>query len=289
MSIEPASFAREEGRWRFQWSPIFVGALIATALSSIMVTFGATLGLGVSSASPSWRDASVALWVLSGLFLILQSLISFGWAAIWPVVPARVQGLEHEEVERFDGFHGIAAWALAVVIGAFLTAMVATAANRPSTLTTPPSATEPSALSYEIDTLFRTDPDLRMVGKPGPHRRSLAIWKQGYDPPPLQIAHDCPVATVLAEGPVVNAGDDQGLRSPATSSPNNPQQGVIAHRQHQSPGEARRRSAAECQPRWWTMHSSRAVLRARVGRTSSPNRSEKSAADNAAPHKRTAA
>jgi hypothetical protein len=81
-------------------------------------------------------------------------------------------------------------------------------------------------------------------------------WRQGKaqsgrstcDPPPLQIAHDCAVAMVLAEGPVVNAGDDQGLRSQAGSPPNNPQQGVIAHRQHQSLGEARCRSAAECQP-----------------------------------------
>jgi hypothetical protein len=157
MSIEPTRFAREVGRWRFQWSPIFVGALIATALSSIMLTFGATLGLGVSSASPTWRDASVALWVLSGLFLILQSLISFGCGGyVSGRTSTTVQGFEHEEVERFDGFQGIAAWALAVVIGALLTAMVATVANRPSPLATPPSAAEPSALSYEIDTLFRT-------------------------------------------------------------------------------------------------------------------------------------
>jgi len=53
---------------------------------------------------------------------------------------------------------------------------------------------------------------------------------------------------VLAEGPVVNARDDQGIRSWAASAPNNPQQSVIAHRQHQSSGEARCRSAAECQP-----------------------------------------
>jgi hypothetical protein len=156
MSIEPTSVVREDGRWRFQWSPILVGALIAVALSSILVTFGATLGLGVSSASPTWRDASVALWVLSGLFLILQSLISFGCGGyIAGRTSIAVQG-EHEEVERGDGFQGIAAWALAVVIGALLTAMVAMATNRPSPLTTPPSATEPSALSYEIDTLFRT-------------------------------------------------------------------------------------------------------------------------------------
>src|SRR3984885_9241352 len=47
---------------------------------------------------------------------------------------------------------------------------------------------------------------------------------------------------------MVLAEDDQGLRSQAGSPPNNPQQGVIAHRQHQSLGEARCRSAAECQP-----------------------------------------
>ena len=88
-------------------------------------------------------------------FPILQSLKSAA-AAIWPATSTTVQGFEHEEVERFDGFQGIAAWALAVVIGALLTAIVAMATNRPSPLTTPPSATEPSALSYEIDTLFRT-------------------------------------------------------------------------------------------------------------------------------------
>jgi hypothetical protein len=157
MSIEPVNYARGDGRWRFQWSPILVGALIALALSSIMVTFGATIGLGVSSAAPTWRDASVALWVLSGLFLILQSLISFGCGGYMAGrTSIAVQGLEHEEVERFDGFQGVAAWALAVVFGALLTAIVAMAANHPSPLTTPPSATEPSALSYEIDTLFQT-------------------------------------------------------------------------------------------------------------------------------------
>ena len=87
-----------------------------------------------------------------------------------------------------------------------------------------------------------------MVGKPSPHRCNLAIWKQGYDPPPLQIAHDCSVAMVLAKSPVVNAGDDQRLRSRAGSSPNNPQQSIVAHRQHQSLGKARCRPAAQCQP-----------------------------------------
>jgi hypothetical protein len=53
---------------------------------------------------------------------------------------------------------------------------------------------------------------------------------------------------VLAKSPVVNAGDDRRLRSRAGSSPHNPQQSIVAHRQHQSLGEARCRPAAECQP-----------------------------------------
>jgi hypothetical protein len=86
----------------------------------------------------------------------LQSLISFGCGGyLAGRTSAAVTGLDHDEVERADGLHGIAAWALAVVLGVFLTAIVTMAANRPSTLTMPPSSTEPSALSYEIDTLFR--------------------------------------------------------------------------------------------------------------------------------------
>ena len=61
-----------------EWSPIVLGALAATALSSVLLGFGATIGLGISSAAPTWRDASAALAILSGLYLILQAIFSFG-------------------------------------------------------------------------------------------------------------------------------------------------------------------------------------------------------------------
>src|ERR1700749_2617504 len=79
MSMEATPVARRRDEpWTLQWTPIVAGALTATAVSSILVTFAATVGLGVSSAAPTWRDASVALWLLSGIYLILQALISFG-------------------------------------------------------------------------------------------------------------------------------------------------------------------------------------------------------------------
>jgi hypothetical protein len=145
---------------RFEWSPIIVGALVASAVMTILVTFGASLGLGVSSASPTWRDASIALWLLSGLFLILQALVAFGCGGYMAGRTRTSQrSLVAEDSEREDGFQGIASWALAVLIVAIVAGFVANAAHRPTTLTPTASSSEPSVLSYEIDRLMR-----------GPHR-----------------------------------------------------------------------------------------------------------------------
>src|SRR6476661_7148334 len=61
-----------------QWSPIVLGALAATALSSVLLAFAVTIGLGVTSTAPTWRDTSTALAILSGLYLIIQAVLSFG-------------------------------------------------------------------------------------------------------------------------------------------------------------------------------------------------------------------
>src|SRR5436309_532325 len=140
-----------------QWTPIIAGALAATALSLILVTFAAAIGLGVSSTAPTWRDASAALWLLSGLYLILQAVVSFAFGAY---IAGRLRrpfvAGPSEQVETRDGLHGLTVWALGVVLGAAVAALVATATvNRPSPAGADTSAAEP-VLSYELDRLFRT-------------------------------------------------------------------------------------------------------------------------------------
>jgi hypothetical protein len=157
-----------------QWTPIVAGALVAAAVSSILITFGMAVGLGVSSAAPTWRDASVALWLLSGVYLILQALVSFGCGG-YVAGRCRIpyEGGAAEDVERRDGMQGISSWALAVVIGVILTALIAMAASRPTSLAQPANTTEPSVLSYEIDHLFRPGrrpPDINI----GPLRSEAA-------------------------------------------------------------------------------------------------------------------
>ncbi len=155
VDVTPAVRARAPDAWTLQWTPIVAGALTAAAVSSILITFAATVGLGVSSAAPTWRDASVALWLLSGIYLVLQALISFSCGGY---VAGRVRSPYDgatEDTERRDGMHGVVAWALAIVLGVVLSAMVASAATRQTALSPPAATTEPSLLSYEIDQLFR--------------------------------------------------------------------------------------------------------------------------------------
>ena len=141
-----------------QWTPVIAGALAATALSLILVTFAAAVGLGASSTAPTWRDASVALWLLSGLYLILQAVISFAFGAYIagrlrrPLVPGPA-----DQVESRDGLHGLAVWAVAVVLGATVAALAGVATTaRPSPATASNSSAAEPVLSYELDRLFRS-------------------------------------------------------------------------------------------------------------------------------------
>ena len=141
-----------------QWSPIILGAFAATALSSVLLTFAVTIGLGVTSTAPTWRDASAALAILSGLYLILQAVLSFGLGGYiaghtrTSTGPAAV-----EETEHVDGAHGLGSWALAVVMGAIVAALIgaATVNRTPSMRSSAQTSTAEPLLSYELDRLFR--------------------------------------------------------------------------------------------------------------------------------------
>ncbi|MDI3564875.1 hypothetical protein [Bradyrhizobium sp. Arg816] len=152
--------AAAEGRRTIQWSSVFAGAFAAGAMSFILVGFGVAIGLGVSSASPTWRDASVALALLSGLYVIIQAIISFGvggYIAGRTARPAPVLATIEDDAERRDGLHGLTSWALAVLIGATLLAIIGAAAiDRSPIRSSSGNATSAEPLlSYELDKLFR--------------------------------------------------------------------------------------------------------------------------------------
>ena len=157
--MEGGGVAADDPR-TIQWSSVIAGALAAGAMSFILVGFGVAVGLGVSSASPTWRDASVALALLSGLFLIIQAIISFGFGgyiAGRTARPAPAMATIEDDGERRDGVHGLMSWALAVLLGAALLAMLGAAAIDRSPMRSSASNTSAAEplLSYELDKLFR--------------------------------------------------------------------------------------------------------------------------------------
>jgi hypothetical protein len=138
-----------------------VGALAAAALAFVMHSFAVAIGLAVSSAAPTWRDASLALVALSGLYLIVAALISYGVGGyVTGRLRTRLSGGTPDEIEFRDGMHGAAAWALATLLTAVIAfggAQSLTRLAAPSTGTAGPSTSVAgeNIIAYDIDRLFR--------------------------------------------------------------------------------------------------------------------------------------
>ena len=147
------------------WGPGIAGAIVAAATSFVLMSFASAVGLMVASPSPTWRDASVWLALLSGFWILVVAVGSF---ALGGYIAGRVRSTwkaSSDEVEFRDGVHGLIAWALGVMLGAALLAVTAitfAAGNAAS----PPrdTAGAPSFLAFELDRLFRPEaagPELR--------------------------------------------------------------------------------------------------------------------------------
>jgi len=162
----PVSDAGPTRGWLFDyvnWAPVIAGAVVASAAFFVLMTFAAAIGLAVSSASPTWRDTSVGLTMLSGVWTLLVAIGSY---ALGGYIAGRVRSswtAAADEIHFRDGLHGLLVWGLAVIIGAALAWGSAAVLALASIATTPPRAMSTSAaaaesfLPYELDRLFRSD------------------------------------------------------------------------------------------------------------------------------------
>lgn len=100
-----------------QWGAIVLGALGATAISMVLLTFGAGLGLSATSAQPYAGASGKAIAVISALYVAITMVAAFGaggYVTGRMRLPATQELAEHE---FRDGAHGFAVWALGIVIG----------------------------------------------------------------------------------------------------------------------------------------------------------------------------
>src|SRR5262245_56493120 len=144
-----------------QWGRVFAGALAAAALGVVLHAFAAAIGIATSSTAPTWRDASVALWILSGLYLVLVALAAYGAGGyLAGRLRSSLSPGSPDEIEFRDGVHGLLAWAIATLLSASLLVAGAAAATRlaaPSAGAVGPAASVAgeNIIAFDLDRLFR--------------------------------------------------------------------------------------------------------------------------------------
>lgn len=113
------------------WGCALAGAVLAAAISFVLFTFGAGIGLSMISAFPGASSSGTTVLVTTTVWTILVNIIAF---AAGGYVAGRMRrpwaGAQSEEVEFRDGAHGALVWAIGIVLGAFILASASAGALR---------------------------------------------------------------------------------------------------------------------------------------------------------------
>ena len=177
IGAETAPVLGERTTLSISWSAVFGGAVCGAGLAFVLDAFGAAIGLAVSSAAPTWRDASFALAFLSGIYLILTAVVSFGAGAyIAARIADRFSGTA-EEREIRDGAIGLVVWGVMTLATALILTIATSGLSR---LSAPVSgATEmaesvagENIIAFDLDKLFRSGP--KSTATPTPYQRAEA-------------------------------------------------------------------------------------------------------------------
>ncbi len=170
----PTISSRESVASAVSWAAVIAGAVIAAALSLMLLAGGA--GLGFVSMSPWSQDGASAttLGIAAIIWLLLTQIIAYGVAGyITGRLRTRWVDIHSDEAYFRDTAHGLLVWALSAIISALvmgsaississgaakLGASAASGAGA-AVATAATSATQSSGMSadYFIDTLFRKD------------------------------------------------------------------------------------------------------------------------------------
>jgi hypothetical protein len=158
--VAPAS-ARSASDSYVEWGAVIGGAVLASAISFVLLTFGGAIGLSLSSPYSGEGMSLVAFAVAAGLWLLWVQVSSFfagGYLA------GRMRRRPHDSTEHEsdvrDGAHGLLVWATGVIVGAVLAAGgLGDAARSVSRLSeTVAKAGDPSPMAPIADKLFRQAP-----------------------------------------------------------------------------------------------------------------------------------
>ncbi|MFZ0849758.1 MAG: hypothetical protein WAO08_11215 [Hyphomicrobiaceae bacterium] len=128
----PATSTASAGGASFvEWGAVLAGAVLAAAISFVLLTFGAAIGL---SATSPWPNSGVSAKLIATLALLWAMMQQIGAFMVGGYVAGRMRSRWREptqhEVEFRDGLHGGLVWAVGIVIAAALVMATAGAAAK---------------------------------------------------------------------------------------------------------------------------------------------------------------
>jgi hypothetical protein len=196
-----------------------MGALGASAISMVLFTFGAGIGLSATSAQPYAGASAKALAVISALYAAITMVGSFaigGYVTGRMRLPATEELAEHE---FRDGAHGFAVWALSIVVGGMLAVsgaagVVKTAIQTTAAVTGGAAAGAASnpALGQAAVSMTPTDYAIDRLLAPAPApAANAAAPAAGANPPGIPAPP--PAAGMAAPAPTMSRAD---LTAPMT-------------------------------------------------------------------------
>lgn len=152
VEIERASY--------IDWPGVFVGMVITSALSWLLLTFGLAIGLTSVSPYSFTRETGIALTLAAAAWFALTQIYSIAMGSyIAARLRPRVSVVNSDEVAFRDGITGLTVWGLAIVAGLILAGIVASGAARTGASfagSASGAAIRQADADYTIDRLFRS-------------------------------------------------------------------------------------------------------------------------------------
>jgi hypothetical protein len=142
-----------------EWGAVFAGAILAAALSFVLLTFGTAIGL---SATSPWPGSGLSAKVIASLAVFWTMAQLIGSVMVGGYVAGRMRSRWFEtghEAEFRDGLHGALVWGVAVLISALLVFATASAVARMgadlATKAAGSFASSTDAMDTFVDTMLR--------------------------------------------------------------------------------------------------------------------------------------
>jgi hypothetical protein len=103
------------------WGAIIAGAIVASAIAFVLLTFGSAVGLTLTSPFRGEGLAGTALAVAIGLWVLWVQVSSFiAGGYLVGRLRRRIPDATEHETEVRDAWHGLVVWGIGTLIGAYL-------------------------------------------------------------------------------------------------------------------------------------------------------------------------